>query len=275
MSEATPRHPVTLQKVVYTMPGTDEVAVTRGVEYRSDAGGPLAMDIYHPVWSERRAPVPAVVFVTGFPGEGARARLGCSAREMEPYIGWARLVAASGLSAVTYENRDPASDLHAAFDCLRRRGRVFGIDATRIAVWACSGNGPMGLRAALHESAACAVLLYPYLLDLDGATGVAEASAAWGFINAGAGLSLDDVPASLPLFIVRAGRDQFAGVNESIDRFVAGALGRNLAVAFVNHPDAPHAFDVSDDRPATHAVIRSVLTFLQNRLLSGDSARHP
>jgi hypothetical protein len=151
-------------------------------------------------------------------------------------------------------------------DYLRDRGAALGVDASRLGVWACSGNGPMGLAAALHERLACAAFLYAYLLDDDGATSVADASARWGFVNAAAGRPVADVPATLPLFIARAGRDQVSGVNESIDRFVAGALKRNLSVTVVNHANAPHAFDVSDESAATRAVIRSALTFLQTAL---------
>jgi dienelactone hydrolase len=268
MSEATPRHPVTLQKVVYTMRGTDEVTVRREVAYRTTEAGPCGMDIYYPAGSSQAGSRPAVIFVIGFPGAGARARLGCTVKEMESYVGWARLVAASGMTAILYDNRDPVADLHAVFDHIRHHAAPLGVDASRLAVWAASGSGPMGLMATLEESVKCAVLLYPYLLDLDGATGVAEAAMQWGFVNAGAGKSIDDVSADVTLFIVRAGRDQFAGVKDSIDRFVAGALARNRPIHFVNYADAEHAFDVSDDRPTTHGIIRSVLAFLQSRLLS-------
>ena len=266
MNEATPRHPVTLQKVVYSMPGAEAVTVARDIVFRTTADGPLEMDVYYPPASQGMAPAPGVVFVSGFPGVRARARLGCCVKEMESYIGWARLVAASGMVAVTYENRNPAEDLHAVFEYLRREAASLGVDASRLGAWACSGNGPLGLAAAIEEGVVCAVLLYSYLLDFEEATGVAEASAQWGFVNAAAGRSVYDVPRTVPLFIVRAGRDQFAGVNASIDRFVTSALALNLPITFVNHADAPHAFDVSDDSPATRAVIRSALAFLQSRL---------
>ena len=69
-------------------------------------------------------------------------------------------------------------------------------------------------------------------------------------------------PRDLPLFIARAGKDEMPGLNDSIDRFVAGALARNLPLTLVNHPTAPHAFDLVDDSEATREVIRRILAFL-------------
>ena len=70
----------------------------------------------------------------------------------------------------------------------------------------------------------------------------------------------------LPLFIARAGQDQFAGVNDSIDRFMAAALARNQPITFVNHADGPHAFDLLDDTATSRAIIRQTLDFLTSRL---------
>jgi hypothetical protein len=102
-------------------------------------------------------------------------------------------------------------------------------------------------------------------MDLDGST-VADAARAYGFANAAAGLSIADLPDEVPLFIVRAGRDENPGLNESLDRFVHGALRHNLPVTVVNHATAGHAFEIRDPSEATRSVIRQMLAFLQHRL---------
>jgi len=112
----------------------------------------------------------------------------------------------------------------------------------------------------------CAVLCYGYTLDLDEFSGVAEAAKNWGFINACAGKSVDDLPPDLPLFIARAGRDQFAGLNDAMDRFLAKALARNLPITCVNQPEAPHAFDLWDDSETTLEIIRQMLAFMRFHL---------
>ena len=76
-------------------------------------------------------------------------------------------------------------------------------------------------------------------------------------------------PAAAPLFVARAGQDESPHLNEALDRFVADALARDLAVTVVNHAGAPHAFDLVHDSDATREIIRQLLRFLQFHL-SGD-----
>jgi hypothetical protein len=73
------------------------------------------------------------------------------------------------------------------------------------------------------------------MLDLDGATGVADAAAKYQFVNPGAGRTVDDVAKDVPLFIARAGKEQFDGLNDSIDRFVAKGLSANLPTTVMRH----------------------------------------
>ena len=266
----TDRHPITVQTVVYTTPATRGVTVVRDVPYGDTKAGALGIDIYYPPGVSREGSTPAVVFATGFSDVGARTRLGCAMKDMASYVGWARLVAASGVIGITYENQNPIEDLDRVFDHVRGSRRSLGIDASRIGVWACSGNGPTGMKAVLNQSVVCGAFLYPYLLDLD-SHAVAEASAQWGFANACAGRAIDDVPTDVPLLVVRAGRDQFAGVNASIDGFVARALRANLPITLINYADGAHGFDVSDDRPSIAQAIRSVLAFLRQQLVEDSS----
>jgi hypothetical protein len=112
----------------------------------------------------------------------------------------------------------------------------------------------------------CAALLYGYMLDLDGATGVAEAADMFRFTNPNAGKTMDDLPETLPLFIARAGQEQFPHLNESIDRCFAKALALNRPVTLVNHATGPHAFDLLDDSDTSRLIIRQVLDFLTSAL---------
>ena len=67
--------------------------------------------------------------------------------------------------------------------------------------------------------------------------------------------------------IVRAGKDTLPGLNESIDRFVVGALARNLPVTLVNHKDGLHSFDILDNTETTREIVRRLLEFLRFHLL--------
>jgi hypothetical protein len=105
------------------------------------------------------------------------------------------------------------------------------------------------------------------MLDLDGSTGVADASELYRFVNPCSGKTVEDLPNNIPLWVTRAGGEQFPGLNESIDRFVSKAAARNLPITLVNHASAPHSFDLLDDTNATRQIIRQMLAFLRFHLL--------
>src|SRR4029077_11318898 len=52
--------------------------------------------------AQKGSRLPAVVFVLGYSDLGARAIFGCRFKEMESFISWGRLAAASGLVGITY-----------------------------------------------------------------------------------------------------------------------------------------------------------------------------
>jgi acetyl esterase/lipase len=269
MSQGTQRHEMTRKTVVLELPGMDAVTIQRDVPYQTTESGALTMDLYRPAAGSSAAPLPAVVFVSGYPDPGFELRLGCKLKDMGHYISWGRLVAASGLVAVTYTNREPA-DVHALLAHVRQNAASLGIDASRIGVWAGSGNVPMALSLLMEPAGSfqCAVLCYGFMLDLGGATHVANAAAQIGFANPCAGKSSDDLPRDLPLFVVRAGQDQMPHLNDSIDAFVAAALARNLPVTLANHPTGPHAYDIVDDSETSREMIRNILAFFRFHLTS-------
>jgi acetyl esterase/lipase len=104
--------------------------------------------------------------------------------------------------------------------------------------------------------------LYGLTLDLGGATTVADMARQFGFVHPGSGKSVADLARGIPLFLARAGQDEFPGLNEALDRFLAAAVAENLPVRFVNHPRGPHAFDLLDDSETSREIIREVLRFL-------------
>ena len=183
---------------------------------------------------------------------------------------WAQLAAASGMAAITYTNREPAADIHALLQYVRRNAAHLGVDERRIGIWACSGNVPLALSVLMQDPAdflKCAVLCYGFMLDLDGSTCVADAARQYGFANPCAGKTVDDLPRDIPLFIVRAGQDHFPHLNDSIDRFLVKALTQNMPIKLANHANGPHAFDVLDDSDTSREIIREILAFMRFHLL--------
>ncbi|MCC6996589.1 MAG: hypothetical protein IT370_18405 [Deltaproteobacteria bacterium] len=246
--------------LVHDIAGSAHVGVEAGHVYPTEAG-PLAFDLYRP--PHAAGPLPAVVFVSGYPDPGMAAMLGRPLKDWESYRAWARLVAASGLIAITYLNNTPA-DGAALLRHLHQHGAELGVDPARIGLWACSGNGPTALELLAHQAVSCAALLYPVTIDVDGATGVAELARQIHF--ALPALTLAELPRERPLLLVRAGRDTTPGLDPALLRFVAAARAHGLALTVLEHAEAPHAFDLLDDSPRTHELIDEVLGFLQRTL---------
>jgi dienelactone hydrolase len=269
MSEPAERHPITLKKVVYEIPGMESAVVRRDEPYGTTDAGAVAMDIYYPAAATPGVLLPAVIVVLGYPPREPNP-LGCAFKEMEWSVSWGRLMAASGIVAIFYTNRNPEADLRALLCHIRAHSESLRIDGHRIGLLATSGNAPVALSMLMDDGhdLKCAVLCYPHTLDAGGANGIAEAARKWGFVNATAGKSVRDLLQHLPLFIARAGQDEFPQLNDMLDRFLADALARNLPVTFVNHADAPHAFDLVHDSEATREIIRQILRFLQCHLQS-------
>lgn len=218
----------TSMQLVHTIDGAADIAVERDHVYTTDQG-PLGFDLYRP--PHATTPSPALVFVSGLPDPGVVAMLGKPLKDWASYVGWARMVAASGIAGIAYTNREPA-DVAALLRHLRANAGPLGLDPARIGVWACSGNEPTALGSIARERLACAALLYGYMLDLDGSTTVADAAAQLYF--AVPPVSLDDLPRDMPMLLVRAGRDTTPGLDATLQRFVAAARALSSARSLVH-----------------------------------------
>jgi hypothetical protein len=158
--------------VLYEAPAADALTV----RHEGD------IDIYSPAGSS--GPLPAVVIVAGYRDEGFLQFVGCRFKEMQSVVSWARLIAASGLNAITYTNRDPAADVFTVLRVVRET------ISPSIGVWASSGNVPVAL-STLGE-VKCAALCYGYMLDAE------DAAATYKFANPCAGRTIDDLRADVP-----------------------------------------------------------------------------
>ena len=269
MTQEDPFELIRKRTVVLRLPEMDAVSVRRDVECKTSTGDSVAIDLYYPPHQESRTGLPALVFVMGYPDAGMRSMMGGSAKDIAQYTSWARLAAASGMVGVTYAADEPASGTLEVLRWLRENARSLGLDATRLALWSCSGNVPNALAVLMHEPPGafrCAVLCYGLMLDGAGTAFVAEAQKMFRFVNPAAGRTAADLPRALPLLIARAGNDEIAHLNETIDRFVAEALALDLPITVINHRGAPHAFDtILDDEP-TREIIRRMLAFLRFHL---------
>jgi len=264
------RHEITLKRIVYSIPGMEATSIRKDVPYRTAETGVLTMDVYEPTEPAREKRPPAVIFINGYSDRGSNGVLGCNMKEMESFVSWGQLVAASGITGITYTTgKDPASDIRALIEHVRQNADSLGIDANRIGLWACSGHGPVALSLLLEPDMSYlrnGVLYYPYTLDLPGFTAVRDASKTFGFANPDSARSEEDLAHGVPLLIVRAGQDQMPGLNETLDGLIGWALRRNLPLRVFNNPVAPHAFDILDDSDGSRDVIQQTLAFMQFHL---------
>jgi hypothetical protein len=198
--------------------------------------------------------------------------LGCNLREMEFVVSLAQLIAASGMAAIAYSTSDPARDAGRVIDFIARNGAGLRIDPGRLGVWAASGNVPvaLGLLMERRPGVRAAVLSNGYTLDTGGSTAVADAAAAYRFVDATAGRSIRDLPGDLPIFVVRCGRDENPGLNDALDRFAGDALRENLPITFVNHAAVPHAFEINDDSALSRHILDGMISFLRFHLAAQD-----
>ena len=264
MERERPVSDLLTRRVLYNLPGMDGVEVRRDVAYTTPADAELTMDVYSMPGRLASRGTPAVVLVPGFPG--AVKRIGS-------FVSWAELMAASGLVAITCATKDPVANMEAVLAYVREHAAPLGVDPDRMGLWACSGHVPHALSMLARPERAylkCAALCYGFMLDLDGSTAVADASRQYGFANPCSNRTFEDLPGDTPLFVARAGRDEFPGLNAALDSFVAAAVRDNRPVSFVNHATGPHGFDVMDDSRATRDVIRQVLGFLKCHLSNAD-----
>jgi hypothetical protein len=270
MSQVAPRE-IAKKPVVYQLPGMSELRVRQNVRYMTSGTDELTMDIYYPPEIKSGAQPPLAIIVDGYSDFRTPNLFGCTFKEMAWTTSWARLLAVSGMAVVTYSPREPDQDLQVLLQFCRDNSASLGTDVSRMGLLAASGNAANALAALTREGGErfrAAAICYGFTLDMDGSTVVAEAGKQYGFVTPPPGKSVEDLPRDLSLFIVRAGRDQFAGLNDSLDRFVAGVVKRNIPVTFINHATGVHGFDLWEDNETSRRIIQQTLDFMAHHLLA-------
>lgn len=231
--------------VVYTLPEEDKVLLASELAYSSD----LLVDIYYPPGHNFEDKLPIVVLSHGFPGTEY------ADKDMSSHIDWAKLIASSGMIAVSAQpGDDPIKNSYRVFEFLTANADYLGVDLARIGFWSVSSQG-QPVFAALQdknhpnrEGFNASVFLYSDTADAD--------PAAW--------------PQNLALFVVWAGADQNAGPQDivNVETMVSQARANNIPTEYMVLEGAPHAFDVYLNTQASKDTVQRVLDFFKNRLLS-------
>jgi len=261
--------------VVYKVPGMDQVSVKKDLIYKKIDDPNVKMDVYTPAGlaaGERR---PAVVFIHG--GAATQFR----PKEWGVYQSWGRLTAASGMVGVIFTHRlgfprtailDGAADVADAIAYVRANAESLGIDKDRLCLAAYSAGGPMlsPFLSAPPEYIRCLVGFYPFL-DIRQSKEHQASESAETLQKFSPIVQIAVHPERVPpLFIARAGRDEIPTLKDTIDRFIAEALARNVPITLMNHPMGVHGFDNQTDDDRSREIVRGALEFMKLHLGAGD-----
>jgi dienelactone hydrolase len=256
------RNPTPGKAVVLQIPGMHRAKVRRNIVYQRSPR--LRMDVYRPPKTRGRLPA---VLLGGPPGFG---------KDTGQKMGWAQLIAASGMSAVAFDirsddrlqsPRNPALDVQAAIAYVRSHAARLGIDRSRLCTLGFSiGTAPWHLWATMRDPKPwlrCNVVYYGPLdfqspaFPID--RSLVDEFSALTYLRRFGGR----IP---PMLVVKAGRDANEGINESIDRFQAAATELHADVRVVTYPEAAHGFDLGPRTARARAIMRETLRFLRARL---------
>jgi tetratricopeptide (TPR) repeat protein len=239
------------QPVVLTLPGMEKAEVRRDVVYKAEGDLKLKLDLYLPPGTPASARLPVVIFVNGVGDPPAGAPVP-PLKEWGQYTSWPRLVAASGMAAVTYQSRGEEADADSddLLDYVRRNAAALRVDENRLSLWSCSANVRVGLSATMQP----------------GRNYIRSAVFYYGL------MSLPAVRPEVPIFVARAGYDN-PQLNQTLDAYVRRALDAEAQVTLVNYADGQHAFDVRDDTERSREIVRQTLDFIKFHFTPGGEVK--
>lgn len=258
-----------------TLPGMGEVQITSDIPYAAKEAG-LRYDLYRPRESGR--PLPTVILVSG-------NIFGDDVLRTKHWAGFetaARLLAASGLAAITFDKRAwqdvaglprTSADVEQVIGSVRDDPAKYDLDPEKLALWVFSAGPPHGLRRALAQAPLylrCLAVYYgvidlrPQAADAEEEAALAEFSPITYLAAAAATMP--------PLLLARAGQDN-PRLNGALDAFVVEALRNNAPLELLNHPQGQHAFDLLDDVPLTRYILHRTVEFFSHYLWESEPAR--
>jgi acetyl esterase/lipase len=275
-----------IHPVVYTIPNMEQAHVRKNITYKTVETDHLKFDVYYPANHQKHKSLPAVLLIHGDGPVNYLKHI----KDSGQYTSWGKLIAASGLIAITANHRSTegltnvvgvSNDVDDLIAYVREQSEQFHIDANTLGLWTCSAGALFGLRAALYETPAfirCLVSYYgftelqAYYQGLYG-----EIEKVGDFIRptfseedfsefSARDLLLrriNDVP---PMFMARAGLD-YPELNAALDNFIIEALAQNTTLTVMNHPTGQHGFDILNPNARSEEIIEASLEFLQTHLL--------
>jgi len=257
--------------LVYSIPGMDQVKVKSDIAYKKDATADfLKMDLYTP--PDGKGALPVVILIHG----GVESDDPLKPKDWGFYKSWGRLIAASGMAAVTFNHRvgfpnpnleQASHDVGDLIAFVQTHSEEWGLDRDRICLAAYSAGGPM-LSMAMHHTPSyirCLVAFYAFL-DIQESALHKKYLSEQQLKEFSPIFQLSQNEKMPPMFIARAGKDQIPDLEPGLDRFVAEAVRRNVALEFLNHPRGVHSFDNQNDDDRSREIVKAAIQFMKTHL---------
>ncbi len=259
-----------MRPLVVELPGMARVRVRENLVYTPTEDSLVRLDVYSPLGVRAGQKRPAVIYVHG--GTGVKYR----PKDWGGFQARGRLAAASGLVGIVFTHRvgfpdmslrRGAQDVAAAIAFVRSNATTHGVDPERMCLVFYSAGGPL-MSPYLVDAPnyiRCIVGVVPFLdmRDMPFHQNLETAETLADFAPV---LRVAASGRTLPLLIVRAGKDEIPDVNRSIDRFVPAALAANYPFELLNHPEGGHGFETSHESERTREAIARTLSFLHYHL---------
>lgn len=253
--------------IVYDIPGQNDVIIKKDITYQND----LKLDVYYPPKFDFQEKLPAVVIVLGYTDEAGKKLLGSEFKSYVQFTSWCRVIAASGLAAITYQSSNPEKDIIALLNYINSNSDKLSLDPSRLAAFSVSAHTPTMISTSLGNTPTnfkCAAVFYGFFLprDFKYLPQIDSISQNMGFKTP----RLPD-PANwrkdLPILIIRAGKDNVPYINQSLATFYQNAIIQNLPVTLINYPTGSHGFDAYNNNETTRQIIKNTLDFWKYHLI--------
>lgn len=200
--------------VVYRPAEMREVQVLEDIPFSSGR----TMDVYYPPDFAFNHSLPVVLVVNSFGNMGLKNSGRC--------IDWGLLIASSGLAAVAYEPVYAEKDTQLLLNYMMENCGDLNLDPEKIGLLAYCSNSLLGFKIAMQQDAAYS-------------DSIKVSANICGYVPA-----TDIYRCDVPMLIVRAGRCDSPGLNDSITAFLACAESNHMPCEVIEHSGGTPTFDV-------------------------------
>jgi predicted esterase len=223
----------------YSVPGAEKVAIRRDLQYRGAENASHLLDVYLPAGNSPKGGHPSAILIHG--SVTAKAHY----KNTPQMVSWGRLLAASGVGAVTFNWDSPKSaDVDAAIRYVRDHATGLGLDKRRVCLIAFSGGGSESIRVGLTDTSGTIRGVVSYYGDLRSVIPLLEP------------VSKTDIP---PMLVALGQRDDIVPPSHTTG-FVDAAKLKGALVTLLTHESGAHAFDLSQNARSREIVKQTVET---------------